>query len=319
MEERQVFVGIDISKKQLDVAFRPEGKAVSALNNRRGIAKLARQPEKLGPLQVVVEATGGFERELVCALAAIGVPVVVVNPRLVSNFAKSTGLRAKTDAIDAAVLARFAEAVRPESRPLPNAEARELSALVARRRQLIEMTTAESNRRALATKAVRRLIAAHLRGLKEQIAAVDKEIQKAILASEAWRKKADLISSVPGVGRTTTAILLAGLPELGQLSRRQIAALVGLAPFVRESGTWRGKRAIAGGRGHIRAALYMCAVVGIRRNSTFKAFYERLRGRGKTAKQALTACMRKLLVTLNAMIRQETRWRSAMVPASAGT
>jgi transposase len=220
MEERQVFVGIDISKKQLDVAFRPEGKAVSALNNRRGIAKLAGQLEKLGPVQVVVEATGGFERELVCALAAVGVPVVVVNPRLVSNFAKSTGLRAKTDAIDAAVLARFAEAVRPESRPLPDAEARELSALVARRRQLIEMTTAESNRRALATKAVRRLIAAHLRGLKGEIAAVDKAIQKSISASEIWSKKAELISSVPGVGRATTAILLAGLPELGQLNRR---------------------------------------------------------------------------------------------------
>jgi len=319
MEERHVFVGIDVSKKQLDVAFRPEGKAVRALNDRRGIAKLARQLEKLGPVQIVVEATGGFERELVCALAAVDVPVVVVNPRLVSNFAKSTGLRAKTDAIDAAVLARFAEAVRPEPRPLPDAGARELSALIARRRQLIEMTTAESNRRALATNAVRRLIAAHLRGLKIQITAVDKAIQKAISASEIWRKKAELISSVPGVGRATTAILLAGLPELGQLNRRQIAALVGLAPFVRESGTWRGKRAIAGGRRHIRAALYMCAVVGIRRNSTLKAFYERLRGSGKTAKQALTACMRKLLVTLNAMIRQETRWRSAMVPASAVT
>jgi len=242
--------------------------------------------------------------------------VAVVNPRQVSNFAKSKGQRAKTDAIDAAVLAHFAEVMKPEVRPLPDAASRELSALVTRHRQLVEMMTAESNRRDLASKAVRELINSLLRSLKDQLAVVDREIRKAISASETWRRKAELLSSVPGVGKVTTATLLAGLPELGELDRRQIAALVGVAPFNRESGTWKGKRMIAGGRGWIRSVLYMSTVVAVRRNPILKEFYERLRARGKPAKQALTACMRKLLVILNAMVRRQTHWS---VPVSFPT
>ena len=198
--------------------------------------------------------------------------------------------------------------MKPEVRQLPDAASRELSALVTRHRQLVEMMTAESNRRDLASKSVRKLINSLLRSLKDQLAVVDREIHKAIAASETWRHKAELLRSVPGVGKVTTATLLAGLPELGELDRRQIAALVGVAPFNRESGTWKGKRMIAGGRGWIRSVLYMSTVVAVRRNPILKEFYERLRARGKPAKQALTACMRKLLVILNAMLRRQTHW-----------
>jgi transposase len=240
-------------------------------------------------------------------------PVAVVNPRQVSNFAKSLGQRAKTDAIDAAVLAHFAEVMKPEVRPLSDAAARELTALVTRHRQLVEMMTAESNRRDLASKSVRKLINSLLRSLKDQLLVVDREIRKTISGSELWRHKAELLRSVPGVGEVTTAMLLAGLPELGEIDRRQIAALVRVAPFNRESGTRRGKRMIAGGRACIRSVLYISTVVAVRRNPILKEFYERLRTKGKPAKQALTACMRKLLVVLNAMLRHQTRW-SAPTP-----
>jgi len=234
--------------------------------------------------------------------------VAVVNPRQVSNFAKSTGQRAKTDAIDAAVLVHFAEVMKPEVRPLADAASRELAALVTRHRPLVEMMTAESNRRELASESVRKLINLLLRSLKDQLAVVDREISKAISVSETWRRKAELLRSVPGVGKVTPATLLAGLPELGKLDRRQIAALVGVAPFNRESGTWKGKRMIAGGRGWIRSVLYMSTVVAVRRNPILKECYERLRARGKPAKQALTAYMRKLIVILNAMLRRQTPW-----------
>jgi transposase len=306
--KQAIFVGVDVSKKQLDVAIRPLGQVFGVSNDRRGIAQLVKRLKKLQPVCIAIDATGGFEKELAYALATENLPVAVVNPRQVSNFAKSTGQRAKTDAIDAAVLAHFAEVMKPEARPLPDVASRELSALVTRHRQLVEMMTAESNRRDLASKAVRKLINSLLRSLKDQLAVVDREIRKAISASETWRRKAELLRSVPGVGKVTTATLLAGLPELGKLDRRQIAALVGVAPFNRESGTWKGKRMIAGGRGWIRSVLYMSTVVAVRRNPILKEFYERLRARGKPAKQALTACMRKLLVILNAMLRRQTHW-----------
>jgi transposase len=306
--KQAIYVGVDVSKKQLDVAIRPLEKIFGVSNDRRGIVQLAKRLKKLQPVCIAIDATGGLEKELAYALAAENLPVAVVNPRQVSNFAKSTGQRAKTDAIDAAVLAHFADVMKPEVRQLPDAASRELSALVTRHRQLTEMVTAESNRRDLASKSVRRLINSLLRSLKDQLAVVDREIRKAISASETWRHKAELLRSVPGVGKVTTATLLAGLPELGELDRRQIAALVGVAPFNRESGTWKGKRMIAGGRGWIRSVLYMSTIVAVRRNPTLKEFYARLRARGKPAKQALTACMRKLLVILNAMVRSRTPW-----------
>jgi transposase len=308
MEEQKVFVGIDVSKERLDVALRPHAEELSAANNRLGIAKIVRRLSKIQPDCIVVEASGGFEKELAYALAAAGLPVAVVNPRQTSNFAKSTGLRAKTDAIDARMLARFAEAVRPQSRPLPDDETRMLAALITRRRQLVEMITAESNRHALALPSVRRWISVHLRALKAQLSAVDREVRKFIAQSKSWSGKAQLLSSVPGVGYVTAATVLAGLPELGQLDRHKIAALVGVAPFIRESGKWKGKRKIAGGRSDIRTALYMSALVAVRRNPVLKAFYGRLLSRGKPAKQALTACVRKLVVILNAMMKRRTHW-----------
>lgn len=224
------------------------------------------------PASIVVEASGGLEKQLVYGLAAAGLAVAVVNPRQAHNFAKSLGLRAKTDAIDAQMLARFAEAIRPESRPLPNDEVRMLAALVVRRRQLDGMITAESNRRALAPQSVRRWIAAHLRVLRAQLASINREMRKAIANSKTLRAKAELLSSVPGVGPVTTATLLAHLPELGELDRRRIAAPVGVAPFIRESGAWKGKRRIVGGRSEIRNVLYMSSVVATRRNARSKHF-----------------------------------------------
>ena len=306
--KQPTYVGVDVSKKQLDVVIRPIGKIFGVTNDRRGISQLVKRLKELQPVCIVIDATGGLEKELAYALAAESLPVAVVNPRQVSNFAKSLGRRAKTDAIDAAVLAHFAEVMKPEARALPDAAARELTALVNRHRQLVEMITAESNRRDLASKSVRKLIKSMLRSLKGQLLLVDREIRKAISASELWRHKAELLRSVPGVGEVTTATLLAGLPELGELDRRQIAALVGVAPFNRESGTWRGKRMIAGGRAWIRSVLYMSTIVAVRRNPILKEFYQRLRAKGKPAKQALTACMRKLLVVLNAMLRHQTPW-----------
>jgi transposase len=305
---QSAYVGIDVSKRQLDVAIRPTGKVFGVTNDRRGISQLVKRLTKLQPVCIAIEATGGLERELAYALAAKNLPIAVVNPRQVSNFAKSLGRRAKTDAIDAAVLAHFGEVMKPEIRSLPDAAAQELTAFVTRHRQLVEMMTAESNRSEMASNPVRKLINSLLRSLKDQLLLVDREIRKAISASDLWRHKAELLRSVPGVGEVTTATLLAGLPELGELDRRQIAALVGVAPFNRESGIWKGKRMIAGGRALIRSALYMSTVVAVRRNPMLKNFYERLRAKGKPAKQALTACMRKLLVVLNAMLRHQTPW-----------
>jgi len=240
---------------------------------------------------------------------AAGLPVVVINPRQARDFAKATGQLAKTDAIDAAILAQFAEVVRPPVRPLPDAQTQELAALIARRRQLIEMRTAESNRLGSAAKRVRPGIAAHLRWLDTQVARVDQDLTQAIRQSPVWRARDDLLQSTPGVGPVVTTTLLAELPELGTLTGKQIAALVGVAPLNRDSGLVRGTRTVWGGRASVRAALYMSALVAVRHNPVIKAFYLRLRAAGKAPKVALIACMRKLLTILNAMLKHQTPWR----------
>ncbi len=258
----------------------------------------------------MLEATGGYEAALVAALAAAGLPVVVANPRQVRDFARATGQLAKTDALDAQILALFAERVRPTPRPLPDESVRALDALITRRRQLLGMLTAERNRLLIAPPAVRRDVQQHIRFLERRIREADDDLHTAVKASPAWRVRDDLLQSVPGVGRVVSFTLLAELPELGRLSRKEIAALVGVAPLACDSGTLRGKRLVYGGRAPVRAVLYMAALVASRRNPVIRAFYERLRAAGKPAKVALTACMRKLLTILNAMARSGTPWQA---------
>jgi transposase len=303
------FVGIDVSKQRLDVLVRPAGEVWSATNDEAGIAGLVTKLIEVAPVLVVLEATGGLQVPAVTALALRGIPVAVVNPRQVRDFAKALGRLAKTDAIDAEVLARFGEAVRPEPRPIPDEQAVQLEALLTRRRQLVEMVTAETNRLSACRIAkVRRGIEQHVAWLRKQINDVDDELDGAIRGSAVWREKDDLLRSVPGVGPVVSRTLLAELPELGRLNRKQIAALVGVAPMNRDSGTRRGQRHIWGGRAAVRGVLYMAALVAARHNPRFKAFYQGLLQRGKLKKVALVACMRKILTTLNAMVRAGTRW-----------
>ncbi len=309
MTTTPVFVGIDVSKDRLDVAWRPTAERWAVANEEAGIATLVSRLHASPPALVVLEATGGFEIPLTGALAAAGLPVVVVNPRQVRDFAKATGKLAKTDALDAAVLAQFAEAVRPPRRPLPDAATQALQALLTRRRQLLEMRTAEQNRRGSAPPPVRTRIRAHLTWLSRELAHVEADLGRAIRESPVWRETDDLLQSAPGVGPGLARTLLAGLPELGTLTRKQLAALVGVAPLNRDSGTLRGRRTVWGGRAHVRAALYMSALVATRRNPVIKAFYQRLCGAGKAKKVALTACMHKLLTILNSMVRHRTPWK----------
>lgn len=303
-----MFIGIDVSKATLDIASLPDGESWSVTNDDLGLAELAPRLVALTPTLVVLEATGGFESPAVAALAKAGLPVVVVNPRQVRDFAKAMGRLAKTDTLDAAVLAEFAQRVRPAPRPLPDEAAQLLESLVTRRRQLLEMLTAEHNRLGFARGPVRRGITQHIQWLEKRLADVDHDLQEAITASPLYQAKADLLRSVPGVGPVTAATLLASLPELGHLTRHQIAALVGVAPMNRDSGTARGKRMVWGGRAPVRAVLYMAALVGIKHNVVIRRFYERLRAGGKPFKVAATACMRKLLTILNAMVHQHRRW-----------
>ena len=276
------------------------------------MAALVERLAALAPALVVLEATGGLEVRPAAALAAAGLPVAIVNPRRVRAFARATGRLAKTDRLDAETIARFAEAVRPPARPLPDEATRRLGALVARRRQLLEMLVAERNRRQAADPTLHGRIDAHLRWLEEALAEIEHELEGVIRESAIWRAKEALLRSVPGVGEVSARTLLAELPELGSLTRRQAAALVGVAPFSRDSGRMRGKRAIAGGRARLRACLYMAAVAAARgSNPMIAGFYERLRRAGKPAKLALTACMRKLVVTLNAVLRTNTAWKQA--------
>jgi transposase len=313
-----VYVGIDVAKGVLDVAVGPTGETWRTTNTAEGISELVGQLGDRRPTLIVLEATGGFEGTLAAHLAAAGLAVAIVNPRQVRAFAKSLGRLAKTDRLDAQVLARFAEAVRPEPRALPDEAAQRLSALCARRRQLVEMLTAEQNRLGRANPAVRPGIAAHIRWLRQQLADVDRDLGAIVRASPIWRQKDDLLQSARGVGRVLAATLLAELPELGTLNRKQIAALVGVAPLNRDSGTFRGKRCTWGGRAQVRRPLYMAALVATRCNPPLRAFYARLLALGKPKKVALTACMRKLLVILNAMVRDNRRWSAeSRVPADS--
>ena len=302
------FVGIDVSKATLDIAYLPDGESWTVTNDDPGLAELTPRLLGLAPALVVLEATGGFETAAVTALARAGLPVVVVNPRQVRDFAKAMGRLAKTDALDAGILAEFAQRVRPVPRPLPDEAAQLLESLLTRRRQIVDMLTAEKNRLGFARGPVKRDISQHIRWLEKRLTDVDGDLQDAVAASPLYQAKANLLRSVPGVGQVTTLTLLATLPELGQLSRHQIAALVGVAPMNRDSGTRRGKRLVWGGRAPVRAVLYMAALVGLKHNPVLRVFYERLRAAGKPFKVAATACMRKLLTILNAMLHHNRRW-----------
>jgi transposase len=304
-----VFVGIDVSKLELVAAVRPGSESFQLPNDRRGIKRLVEQLCKLAPELVVIEATGGLQRAVVAALWAAEIKVAVINPAWVKSFARSTGGLAKTDKIDARMLALYGERQRPQVKAPADAETRALQELVMRREQLLEMLGAEKNRLAGATApTLREEIKKHIAFLRGRINDVDKEIDKTVRRSEPWRRKSELLQSVPGVGKVLTAMLLAKLPELGALNRKQTAALVGVAPVANESGKWRGYRAIAGGRFEVRGKLYMSALSAVRANPVLKALYDRLLARGKAPKVALVAAMRKLILILNAMLKTNTPW-----------
>ncbi len=302
------YIGIDVSKATLDIASLPDGESWTVTNDDRGLAELAPRLVVLAPALVVLEATGGFEMLAALTLAKVGLPIAVVNPRQVRHFAKAMGRLAKTDALDAGMLAEFAQRVRPQPRPLPEDAAQLLESLLTRRRQIVDMLTADKNRLGFARGPVQRDIRPHIRWLEKRLTDVDGDRQDAVTASPLYHATAALLRSVPGVGQVTTLTLLATLPELGQLSRHQIAALVGVAPMNRDSGTVRGKRMVWGGRAPVRAVLYMAALVGLKHNPVLRVFYDRLRTAGKPFKVAATACMRKLLTILNAMLHQNRRW-----------
>ena len=309
--ESIITVGIDVAKDRLDVAVRPGGEAFTVERNAAGLAQLCGKLKPLAPRIVALEATGGFETVAVAALAAAGLPVVVVNPAQIRAFAKAIGQRAKTDPIDADVIAHFAEATGIEPRPLPDEATRLLADLVARRRQIIDMIVAERQREKRATPRAKKSIARLVKALEKELTSVDTDIDDAVRGSPAWRDKEDLLSSVPGIGPTIARTLIAELPELGTLDRKRIAALAGLAPFTRQSGQWRGKSFIGGGRTTVRTALFMGAMVAKKHNPTLKAFFDRLVAAGKPKMVALIAVARKLLTILNAILKSQTPWQSA--------
>jgi len=308
------FVGVDVAKTELVMAIRPSGDRWTVANDDDGVRTLLKRLRQHAAALVVLEATGGYERAVVAALAAARLPVVVANPRQVRDFARATGQLAKTDRIDADMLALFGERVRPEPRALPDEAALAFDALLTRRRQILGMIVAERNRLEHALPAVRRGITQHIHWLERQLQDVDRELDTSIKASPVWRAKDDLLRSAPGVGPILSRTLIGELPELGTLPRKQIAALVGVAPLARDSGTLKGKRLVWGGRAPVRAALFMAALVGTRCNPVIRVFYARLRAAGKPPKVALTACMRKLLTILNAMVRTNTTWRHLAPP-----
>ena len=308
----QIFVGIDVAKDRLDVHVRPSDEAFSVARDSEGLSALMQRLGPLHPYLVVLEATGGFEQTLAAALVSEAMPLAVVNPRQIRDFARATGQLAKTDALDAKAIARFAEAIKPEPRPVPDEQARALGELVARRRQVIEMMIAERNRRRQLSsrrliKSVDRLLAV----LQKELSELEQEVGEGIRGTPAWRERDELLRSVPGIGNVVARTLIADLPELGRLGRKQIAALVGIAPLNRDSGRMHGKRTTWGGRAKVRSALYMAALVASRRNPVLKAFYQRLISFGKPKKLALIAVMRKLLTILNAMVRDNKRWQNA--------
>jgi transposase len=307
-----MFIGIDVSKDRLDVHVRPSGEFFAVARDGEGLERLADRLRALAPELVVLEATGGFEIAVAAAVAGAGLPLAVVNPAQVRAFARAVGRLAKTDRLDAEIIARFAEQVRPEPRPVASEQARALAELVVRRRQIVEMIGMESNRRRQARgPKVLRGIERTLAALQAALTELDGEIGDQVRGSPAWRAAEDLLTSVPGIGPVTARTLIAELPELGRITRRRIAALVGVAPVNRDSGASRGSRAIAGGRTGVRNVLYMAALTAIRRNPAVKAAYERLRSRGTPAKAAIVAAMRKLLTILNAILRQAQPWKTA--------
>lgn len=303
------FVGIDVSKDTLDVWIEPDGQALSVAYDDEGIGQVCQRLIEAAPTLIVMEATGGLETRLASELAAKGLKVAVVNPRQVRDFARATGQLAKTDRVDAAVLAAFARAIRPRVRPLKDADTRALDDRVTRRRQLIAMRVQESLRLGTAaSKPLQKSLNAHIAWLDKRIAEIDTDLTRCLRASEVWRTKDDLLRGIPGVGAVTTLTLLAKCPELGTLNRREIAALSGVAPLANDSGKHRGKRFIWGGRADVRAVLYMATVTAIRCNSVLKAFAERLKQAGKPAKVVIVACMRKLLTIMNAMVKNNAQW-----------
>ncbi len=308
MSPEPVCVGIDVAKASREVAVHQPAARWAVEYTDPAVATLVARLTTLAPTLIVLEATGGLETPLVGALAATGLPVVVVNPRQVRDFAKATGHFAKTDTLDAAVLAHFAAAVRPPLRPLPDVATQSLAALVTRRRQLVDMLTSERNRLSCAPKVLHTELQAHIRWLERRIAGLDTDLDQAIRTSPVWRAQEDLLRSVPGVGPIVARTLLAQLPELGTLSGKTIAALVGVAPLNRDSGLFRGRRQVWGGRAAVRAVLYMGTLAAVRFNPVLRVFYQRLRTAGKLPKVALTACMHKLLTILNALLKHQQRW-----------
>lgn len=307
------FVGLDIAKAQIDVCVLPSGETWRVAHDEAGLTLLIARLTPLTPALVVLEATGGYATRVTTALALAQVPVAVVNPRQVRDFAKALGRLAKTDAIDAAVLARFAERIRPAVRALPDEAQQELVARVTRRRQLLDMLTAERNRLGTARPSVRAGLRQHIRWLERRLAETDADLATTIHQSPLWRAQEDLLRSVPGIGPTTSTLLLALLPELGSRSRREVASLVGVAPLNRDSGPRRGTRRVWGGRATVRGPLWMATLVAARYNPVIRAFYQRLRAAGKPARLALVAAMRKLLTILNAMLKHQQPWQHSRV------
>jgi transposase len=305
------YVGIDVSKDRLDVHVLPSNLAFDVARDGKGIGELVERLKTLSPDAIAIEATGGFETVVAAGLGSAGLPVVVVNPAQVRAFARALGKRAKTDPIDAAVIAGFLAATRPEVRPLPDEDTRRLADLVARRRQIVEMMTAERQREKRASAKTRKSIARLLRALEKELSVLDHDIDDAVRGSPVWREKEDLLKSVPGIGDVTARTMLAELPELGRLDRRQIAALAGLAPWTRQSGQWRGRSFIGGGRPTVRSSLFVAAMVAARHNPILRLFHQRLIAAGKPKKVAIVAVARKLLTILNAIIRDNRPWQSA--------
>ena len=306
------FIGIDVAKAHLDVHVHPTGEPFRVTSDDAGLAALLTRVRALSPTLIVLEATGGYEVRVAAVLASAGLPVAIVNPRQIRDFARATGRLAKTDTLDARVIALFADAVRPTPRPLPDAQAQALGELIARRRQLVDMLVAEKNRRRLLReRRLQRHLDAHIAWLEEALRRLDHDLTTLVRSTPIWREADDVLRSVPGIGPVTACTLIADLPELGRLDRRRIAALAGLAPFARDSGIFRGRRMIAGGRAPVRRVLYMATLTAIQHNPVIRRFHQRLVTAGRPAKLAHTAAMRKLLTILNAMLRDHRPWQTA--------
>jgi len=316
MKEQELFVGIDVSKKRLDIAVLPNEDIWTLTNNKTDIKKLVKRLSKLKPNRIVLEATGGLESEVAHCLEQAKLPVVVMNPRQVKDFAKATGTLAKTDAIDSKILAQYGKAMRPELRSLKDVETQDLSGLVTRRNQLLDMRTSEKNRLAMSPQATKKSIRSHIKWLEKEIVKLDSDLGKTMNKNAEMKAKSEIMRSAPGVGPVLSQALLGYLPEIGSLNRKQVAVLAGVAPFNRDSGRKRGKRSVWGGRERLRKILYMATLASTQCNPVIKEFYARLVNNGKPAKVALTACMRKLLVSLNAMVKTEKYWGENKVMSS---